>query len=120
MNLNLTESTLDEINTNLYALWFKILFSNIQSSKLYNTTETIFDDENIKVLDYLLKLDPRINQNSQILMRLINLINTTLLTKPDFYEPAIVNLTNSDSVTIVLPTTQVSCKSFLNDFFHSH
>lgn len=116
-HLNLSENTLEEIKDNLYAVWFKILFSNVQSSKLYNTTESVFDGETIKVLDYLLKLDPRINQNSQILMRVINLVNNTLLTKPEFYDPVTDNLTDIDTVAIVLPTTQVSCKNLFNKKF---
>ncbi|RNA31945.1 hypothetical protein BpHYR1_051287 [Brachionus plicatilis] len=107
---NSNQTTFDNIKENIFNLWFRYLFSNINRICIsYESEEFIYDNKLIQVVTYLLQLDPRISQNSQILMKLVNKVNSTLYADPDFYNTIVANLTTDDEiVAYVLPSTQIS------------
>ncbi len=105
-------------------MWKNILFSNIEASELYdislNISDTnidynksnINDNATILVVTYLIKLDPRIQQNTQVIYKLINMINNTLHDKNiNIYQNLTKSIGNGlQKVTsFVLPTSQLSC-----------
>lgn len=108
------QTNFDTLKENLFNLWFKYLFSNINRiSDWYEFEEFIYDNKLIQVVTYLLQLDPRISQNSQMLFKLVNLVNNTLFNDANFYSPLVANTTtDKEIVAYVLPSTQISSKFF--------
>ena len=110
----------------LYTSWRKYLLSNIQDVELYdisinlNTTDTLnnltfnlaSNKNAILIVTYLIKLDPRITQNSQIIYKIINIINSTLFNPNlSFYKNLSASLSNSSKtiVPLTLTSPQISC-----------
>jgi hypothetical protein len=117
----------------LYTSWRKYLLSNIQDVELYdisinlNTTDTLnnltfnlaSNKNAILIVTYLIKLDPRITQNSQIIYKIINIINSTLFNPNlSFYKNLSASLSNSSKtiVPLTLTSPQISC-NFWKNFF---
>jgi hypothetical protein len=106
----------------LYAKWHKILLSNVRSVELYdlainltfvNSTSTgsnsvisaVDVNSTTLIVTYLLKLDPRISQVSQIIYKLLRLVNVTL-SNPNVYE----NIQLQNVSAILLADNQIAGK----------
>lgn len=113
------------IERELYLKWKKHLLSNLQDIELYDLSLNIttsnnyslnHEDESILTITYLIKLDPRIHENTPIIYKLISTINSTLNNPyKNVYSDLASMLPHDTSklpVAIVLPTTQISRNSF--------
>lgn len=105
----------ESLQKQLFAKWRQIVFSNVQSVELYdlsinltfadNNSSVVLSNETTLIITYLMKLDPRISQVSQIIYKLLNVVNSTILnSKSDIYED--IYLFNSKG--ILLSNGQVS------------
>ncbi len=93
-NLNIREDVIGSFERSLLKFWKKYLFSNIRAIELSdisiiinqtasidaakpnNASEKIEDEKPTLVINYLIKLDPRISQNGKIIYKLIDIIIT--------------------------------------------
>ena len=133
-NLNVRESVIKTFERCLLTFWKKYLFTNVHAIELsdisimfnQNTTvdlnksnktpEQIENENPILVINYLIKLDPRISQNGKMIYKLIDIINATIFnTEINFYKNAIDMSSFSKNLTIsTLASSQISCKFYLN------
>jgi hypothetical protein len=112
------------IERELYLMWKKHLLSNLQDIELYDLSLNITsannysmnkEDESILTVTYLIKLDPRIHENTPIIYKLISTINSTLNNPHKNVYLDLASMLPHDTsklpVAIVLPTTQISRNS---------
>lgn len=108
---NLVES----LQSQLLSRWRRLLYSNVQSIDLYDLSlnltytgvDSILANETILVVSYFMKLDPRISFVSQVIFKLLNIINSTLA-NPNSTIYSDILLTNSSGFLITNPL--ISCK----------
>lgn len=104
----------ESIQSQLLARWKRLLYSNIQSIDLYDLSlnvtytgaDTILNNETVLVVSYLIKLDPRVSHISQIIYKILGIINSTLAS-PDSSIYNDVLLTNVSA--FVIPNPSISC-----------
>ena len=110
------------IQTQVLSRWKRLLYSNIQSVDLYDlslnltytSADTILVNETVLVVSYLIKLDPRIAYVSQIIYKILSIINATL-SNPNSTIYNDVNL--NGSFGYVLLNSPISCK-FITLFYY--
>jgi len=112
----LKKNFVDSIESQLTRLWRSILKSNIENAKLVNydlnyvtINKTI--DPAVLILSYTLKLDKRISNDNATVTKILEIINSTILTPNSLIYK---NLTTgfTASVSFILPDFEISCNSF--------
>lgn len=112
------------IQRQVLSRWKRLLYSNIESVDLYDlslnltytSADTILANETVLVVSYLIKLDPRIAYVSQIIYKILNIINSTLAS-PNSTVYNEVSLDGGLSNAFVLPNSPISCKCYHIIFF---
>jgi hypothetical protein len=120
------------LETRLYESWKQKLLLYIQEIELYDISLNMTDlnnnynyfnkNKNIHVHDnnnsilivtYLIKLDPRIQQNTEIIYKIINIINETLIDNDSkIYDSLSKNIKSLNPLQVVnLNIFQLSCKT---------
>lgn len=113
------------IQRQVLSRWKRLLYSNIESVDLYDlslnltytSADTILANETVLVVSYLIKLDPRIAYVSQIIYKILNIINSTLAS-PNSTVYNEVSLDGGLSNAFVLPNSPISCKCYYHLFFY--
>lgn len=111
------------IQRQVLSRWKRLLYSNIESVDLYDlslnltytSADTILANETVLVVSYLIKLDPRIAYVSQIIYKILNIINSTLAS-PNSTVYNEVSLDGGLSNAFVLPNSPISCKCYYHLF----
>ena len=108
----------ESMQQQLLSRWRRLLYSNVQSVDLYDLSlnltytgvDSILNNETVLVVSYLMKLDPRIAFVSQVIFKILNIINSTLVnSNSNIYDDIV--LANSSAILIANP--MISCnKSF--------
>jgi hypothetical protein len=110
------EEVTNTIQRKLLAIWRKILLSNICNVELVdlelnnpNNKTNDINNQATLIISYMLKFDPRIQNNMPIIMQLASIVNITLQ-----YPNSIIysNLTNeyNSSIAFILPDFKIACK----------
>lgn len=114
---------------NLYSLWHKIFRNNIETVDLFDLSINITYNNNVNgtskvtreraisannpilIVSYLIKLDPRVSRQDQVISQIINTINDTLLVSDsNIYSNVTSNLGDTNSIAFVIPNYQISGK----------
>lgn len=108
----------ESMQQQLLSRWRRLLYSNVQTVDLYDLSlnltytgvDSILNNETVLVVSYLMKLDPRIAFVSQVIFKILNIINSTLVnSNSNIYDE--IMLANSSAILIANP--MISCnKSF--------
>ena len=135
-NLIIKEEIRNSLQNNLFIKWKRYLSNNIRDVELsdisitYNqtsgentitnlTNETIFDKGSVLVINYLLRLDPRLSQNSQTIDRVIHAVNEKLFDKNNNIYQDIMDFGDlfSRIKAIKLFSSQSSCNFWKHVYF---
>ena len=124
-NLTIRNDVIDLIKKQLLNAWTKLLHSNVadvELTEIYLTSlqsylNYTFRDDTTLVLNYLIKLDPRIQKNGPVIFRMVNLINSTLRNENSSIYARLISSQphfQNDTKAVLLQDIQIGCKLIID------